>query len=105
MACVCVRAVSEGCRGWLHLSPGTASHSSITGILSVLVSGHNPDFSKLVRSINVQKWKNGSWTCFYKNLYSRNLAEWVQNKLKMDYLTMSAKYGHKIWLQLVWNKD
>ena len=29
-----------------------------------------------------------------KNIYifSRNLAEWVQNEPKMDYLTMSSKY-------------
>ena len=26
-------------------------------------------------------------------MFSRNLAQWVQNEPKMDYLTMSAKYS------------
>ena len=42
---------------------------------------------------------------FLLQMFQHNLADWVQNESKMDYLTMSPKYSHKIWLQMVWNKN
>ena len=57
---VCVLWVRGLDGGYIYPLIGTASHNRVTWILSVRVSLHNPDFSELVRSINVQKWQNNS---------------------------------------------
>ena len=41
---------------------------------------------------------------FKKSIFTK-FSKMGLNELKMNYLTMFAKYDHKIWLQMVWNKD
>ena len=101
---MCVYVVSEvedADGDYIYLLAGTASHGWVPWFLSVRVPVCNLDYSELVKYLWTYKNSRMVAGLFFKKMFSRNLAEWVWNEPKINYLNLFAKYRRNVLLQML----